>query len=764
MAETIIKTEYSDVMQKSYIDYSMSVITSRAVPDVRDGLKPVQRRVLYAMDQLGLNHDKPHRKSARIVGDTMGKYHPHGDSSIYETLVVMEQDFKKGMALVDGHGNFGSIEGDGAAAMRYTEARLKKFTQEVYLKDLDKDVVDYVPNFDETEKEPEVLPVRVPNVLINGAEGIAVGMTTSIPTHNLVEVINAVEAYMDNEKITTEELMEYLPGPDFPTGGIVINKSELRDIYETGSGKVKIRGKVVFEPGKRKTDKDKLVITEIPYTMIGAGIGKFISDVYDLIETKKTQDVTDVTNESSKEGIRIVLELKKNADIKKLENLLYKKTKLEDTLGVNMLTIADGRPEVLGLKDIIRYNVDFQYQINTRKYNTLLKKEYANKEVQEGLIRACNIIDLIIEILRGCTSQKQAKLCLTTGEIEGIKFKSEESKKDAMKLHFTERQATAILELRLYKLIGLEIEALEKEYEDTLSKIAEYEDILGSKKAMKRTIKKDLEKIKKEYGMPRLTVIEDAEAAVYEEPKFVEQEVVFLMDKFGYSKTIDSAAFERNQEAIYAENKYIFTCMNTEKICIFTDNGNLHQIKVVDIPFTTKFRDKGTPIDNLGNYSSAGEEIIYLCPSGRLDNKKLLFVTKGGMMKLVDSSEFVASKKTIASTKLNDGDALIAICNTDAVVKINPEDENDMTIISSQDVVLQTANGFFLKFPLMEIPEKKKGAVGVRGIKLSADDKLEEVYLIPESADISIDYKGKEVSLKKLKMAKRDTKGTKLRV
>ena len=764
MAETIIKTEYSDVMQKSYIDYSMSVITSRAVPDVRDGLKPVQRRVLYAMDQLGLNHDKPHRKSARIVGDTMGKYHPHGDSSIYETLVVMEQDFKKGMALVDGHGNFGSIEGDGAAAMRYTEARLKKFTQEVYLKDLDKDVVDYVPNFDETEKEPEVLPVRVPNVLINGAEGIAVGMTTSIPTHNLVEVINAVEAYMDNEKITTEELMEYLPGPDFPTGGIVINKSELRDIYETGSGKVKIRGKVVFEPGKRKTDKDKLVITEIPYTMIGAGIGKFISDVYDLIETKKTQDVTDVTNESSKEGIRIVLELKKNADIKKLENLLYKKTKLEDTLGVNMLTIADGRPEVLGLKDIIRYNVDFQYQINTRKYNTLLKKEYANKEVQEGLIRACNIIDLIIEILRGCTSQKQAKLCLTTGEIEGIKFKSEESKKDAMKLHFTERQATAILELRLYKLIGLEIEALEKEYEDTLSKIAEYEDILGSKKAMKRTIKKDLEKIKKEYGMPRLTVIEDAEAAVYEEPKFVEQEVVFLMDKFGYSKTIDPAAFERNQEAIYAENKYIFTCMNTEKICIFTDNGNLHQIKVVDIPFTTKFRDKGTPIDNLGNYSSAGEEIIYLCPSGRLDNKKLLFVTKGGMMKLVDSSEFVASKKTIASTKLNDGDALIAICNTDAVVKINPEDENDMTIISSQVVVLQTSNGFFLKFPLMEIPEKKKGAVGVRGIKLSADDKLEEVYLIPESADISIDYKGKEVSLKKLKMSKRDTKGTKLRV
>ena len=762
MAETILKTEYSDIMQKSYIDYSMSVITARAVPDVRDGLKPVQRRVLYAMDQLGLNYDKPHRKSARIVGDAMGKYHPHGDSSIYETLVVMEQDFKKGMALVDGHGNFGSIEGDGAAAMRYTEARLKKFTQDVYLKDLDKDVVDFVPNFDETEKEPSVLPVRVPNVLINGAEGIAVGMTTSIPTHNLVEVINAVEAYMDKESITTEELMEYLPGPDFPTGGIVINKSDLRDIYETGAGKVKIRGKVVFEPGKKKTDKDKLVITEIPYTMIGAGISKFISDVIDLVETKKTQDIVDVSNESSKEGIRIVLELRKNADVKKLENLLYKKTKLEDTFGVNMLTIANGRPEVLSLKEIIRYNVEFQYEINTRKYTTLLKKEYANKEVKEGLIKACNIIDLIIEILRGSTSLKQAKACLTSGDIEGIKFKSEQSKRDASKLHFTEKQATAILELKLYRLIGLEIEALEKEYEETLARIAEYEEILGNKKAMKKTIKKDLERIKKEYGMPRLTVIEDAEAAVYEEPKFVEQEVVFIMDRFGYAKTIDTATFERNRDAVYSENKYVFNCMNTEKICIFTDNGNLHQIKVLNIPFT-KFRDKGTPIDNLGNYSSAGEEIIYLCPSSQLEGRKYLFVTEKGMVKLVEGSEFVASKKTIAATKLVDNDKVSSIIITDARSMPSEENPEETVIVSNQTIVLQSANGYFIKFPLAEIPEKKKAAAGVRGMKLENNDKIEDVYLIPEGADITIDYKGREVSLKKLKTAKRDGKGTKLR-
>ena len=395
MAEKIIRTEYSEVMQKSYIDYSMSVITARALPDVRDGLKPVQRRVLYAMDQLGLNYDKPHRKSARIVGDTMGKYHPHGDSSIYETLVVLSQDFKKGMALVDGHGNFGSIEGDGAAAMRYTEAKLKKFTQDVYLADLDKNVVDFVPNFDETEKEPEVLPVRVPNLLVNGADGIAVGMTTNIPPHNLSEVVDAVCAYMDNEDITTDELMQLCPGPDFPTGGIVINKSELGAIYETGTGKIKLRGKVVFEPAKNRSEKDKLVITEIPYTMIGANIGKFISDVVSLIETKKTTDIVDISNESSKEGIRIVLELKKSAGVKNLENLLYKKTKLEDTFGVNMLAIVDGRPETLGIKDIIKHHINFQYELATRKYTTLLEKEKANREIKEGLIRACDIIDLI---------------------------------------------------------------------------------------------------------------------------------------------------------------------------------------------------------------------------------------------------------------------------------------------------------------------------------------------------------------------------------
>ena len=820
MAEQILKTEYSDVMQKSYIDYAMSVICARALPDIRDGLKPVQRRVLFAMDELGLNHDKPHRKSARIVGDTMGKYHPHGDSSIYEALVVLEQDFKKGMALVDGHGNFGSIEGDGAAAMRYTEAKLMKFTQEVYLADLDKNVVDFVPNFDETEKEPVVLPVRVPNILINGAEGIAVGMTTNIPTHNLSEVVDAVTAYMDNEDITTEELMSYMPGPDFPTGGLVVNKSELLSIYETGNGKIKLRGKVEFEEGKGRSEKDKLVISEIPYTMIGAGIGKFISDVAELVETKKTSDIVDISNQSSKEGIRIVLELKKGADIENLKNMLYKKTKLEDTFGVNMLAVVDGRPETLGLKAIIEHNIKFQYELATRKYTSLLNKELEQKEIKEGLIKACNIIDLIIEILRGSQSLKDAKACLTKGDTSKIKFKNKESEIYASQLCFTDKQAQAILELRLYKLIGLEILALQKDYENIVNRIAEYEDILNNPASMKKVIKKDLLNIKKNYGVERRTVIEDAEVAVYVEKKIEEQQVMFIMDRFSYAKTIDMAAYERNKEAVHAENKYIFPCMNTDKLCLFTDTGMLHQIKILDLPFV-KFRDKGTPIDNVGNYSSANENIIFIAPAQDIKDRKLLFTTQNGMMKLVDATEFDVTKKTVAATKLAEDDKLLSITVTDAMEKAVAEslsedviepvmlsggfddgfdggmddggfgggfddgfgmdfgfdggmqmqfgleeetaENGEEGIFTNEIVVLQTAKGMFLRFPLREIPEKKKGAIGVRGIKLDKDDYITDVYVLDAGDNLEVDFKGKKVELRKLKTTKRDGKGTKVR-
>ena len=741
----VIRTEYSDVMKKSYIDYAMSVIIARALPDVRDGLKPVQRRTLYDMYELGIRYDRPYRKCARIVGDTMGKYHPHGDSSIYEALVVMAQDFKKGMVLVDGHGNFGSIEGDGAAAMRYTESRLAKITQEAYLADLDKDIVDFVPNFDETEKEPEVLPVRIPNLLVNGAEGIAVGMATSIPTHNLGEVIDAVKAYMRNNEITTEELLTYLKGPDFPTGGIVVNKDDLPSIYETGTGKIKLRGKVEVENGKG--GKKRLVISEIPYTMIGAGIGKFLNDVCALVEAKKTNDIVDISNQSSKEGIRIVLELKKDADIENLKNMLYKKTRLEDTFGVNMLAVADGRPETMGLRQIIEHHVDFQFELMTRKYKTLLAKELAKKEIQEGLIKACDVIDLIIEILRGSKSIKDAKECLIHGTVENITFKTAASKKKAAKLCFTEKQATAILEMRLYKLIGLEIEALMKEHEETLKNIEKYEDILNNYDSMTNVIIDELEGYKKAYARERRTVIENGKEAIYEENRVEEQDVILLLDRFGYAKTVDVATYERNKEAADSENKHIVPCKNTGKVCIFTNTGKMHQVKVSDIPYG-KFRDKSVPIDNLGNYDSAQEEIVYLCAEEELKDAKLLFVTRQSMLKQVAGEEFLVSKRTTAATKLQEADEVVAV----------------IKVLEEQNIVLQTEGGYFLRFLLAEVPEKKKGAVGVRGMKLQKSDRIEQIYLFTDGVDTKGSYQEKEVSLNRLKLNKRDGKGTKTRL
>ncbi len=743
--EQIIRTEYSDVMKKSYIDYAMSVIIARALPDVRDGLKPVQRRVLYDMHELGIRYDKPYRKCARIVGDTMGKYHPHGDSSIYDSLVVMAEDFKKGMILVDGHGNFGSIEGDGAAAMRYTEARLAKLTQEVFLADLDKNVVDFMPNFDETEKEPEVLPVRIPNLLVNGAEGIAVGMATSIPTHNLGEVVDAVVAYMKNNNITTKELMKYVKGPDFPTGGIVVNKDDLLEIYETGVGKIKLRGKVEVE--EMKGGKKRLVISEIPYTMIGAGIGKFLNDVAALVEAKKTTDIVDISNMSSKEGIRIVLELKKDTDVENLKNMLYKKTRLEDTFGVNMLAVADGKPETLGLKGIIEHHVDFQFELATRKYKTLLAKELDKKEIQEGLIKACDVIDLIIEILRGSKNIKDAKACLVHGETENIKFKTKISKKMASMLRFTERQATAILEMRLYKLIGLEIEALQMEHETTLKNIARYEDILNNYDTMSDVIISDLQKVKKEYAGNRRTVVENAKEAVFEEKKIEEHEVVLLMDRFGYTRTVESAVYERNKEAADAESRHILSCMNTGKICIFTSTGKMHQVKVMDVPFGN-FRNKGTPIDNISNFNSSEEQIVYVCDENQLHMGKLMFATKQGMIKQVEANEFLAAKRTIVATKLQDDDELISV----------------QMINEKQHVVLQTVNDYFLRFPSSEVSEKKKSAIGVRGIKLQKNDVLEHVYLFEEGTESKIQYKGKEITLNRLKTAKRDGVGNKQRI
>ena len=745
MAQDIIRTEYSEIMQKSFIDYSMSVILARAVPDVRDGLKPVQRRTLYDMYELKVDYNKPYKKSARIVGDTMGKYHPHGDSSIYEALVVMSQDFKKSLPLVDGHGNFGSIEGDGAAAMRYTEARLAKVAQEVYLGDLDKNVVDFVPNYDETEKEPEVLPVRVPNLLINGSDGIAVGMVTSIPQHNLGEVVDGVIAYMKNPDINTKEMLEIIPGPDFPTGGIVTNKDDLLEIYSTGVGKIKIRGKAEIE--KIKGGKEQIVITEIPYPMIGANIGKFLNDIFALVESKKTNDITDISNQSKGEQMRIVIELRKGSDAQNALNLLYKKTRLEDTFGVNMLAVADGKPETLGIVPIIRHHVNFQYELCTRKYTHLLGKENDKKEIQEGLIKACDVIDLIIEILRGSQDIKQAKACLVDGITAGIKFKSQQSKRDAEQLHFTDRQAQAILDMRLHRLIGLEIEALRADYDETLGKIATYSKILGSRAEMAKVIIKDLQAIKKEYAKERRTVIDNVEEAVVEEKPIEVIDVAVLIDRFAYARVVDMPTYERNKEAAEIESKKIIFCKNVDKLCLFTEKGDMHTVKVLSLPFG-KFRDKGQPIDTAekGSKIDLNKENLLLADSmANIVSKKLLFGTKQSMIKVVDGTEFDVSRKLIAATKLADKDELIC-------VKIIGEGDT---------VVMQSAKDMFLRIQGDTIPAKKKTAVGVRGMKLAKGDELVEIHVLAEGEAKDVKVKDKEISLNRLHIASRDTKGVK---
>ncbi|MBR3637697.1 MAG: DNA topoisomerase, partial [Lachnospiraceae bacterium] len=623
--------------------------------------------------------------------------------------------------------------------------RLQKVTQDAFLADLDKDVIDFIPNFDETEKEPSVLPCKIPNLLINGSEGIAVGMVTAIPPHNVSEVIDATKAFIENPEISTKQLMRHIKGPDFPTGGIVINKDELEEIYESGVGKIRVRGKVETEKGKN--GKTNVVITEIPYPMIGANIAKFLSDVADLYESKKCTDIVDISNQTSKEGIRIVIELKKDADADNFINMLYKKTKLEDTVSVNMLAIANGRPETLGLKGILKHCADFYYECNRRKYTNLLEKANEKKEIQEGLIRACNVIDLIIEILRGSKDRAMAKRCLVEGDTTGIRFKSKESEIMAAMLRFTERQANAILEMRLYKLIGLELDALIKEHEENMANIFRYEDILERHDSMTQVILSDLEQFKKEFGRKRRTVIENAEEAVYEEKKIEEANVYVLMDRFGYVKCVDENTFIKNRETALEEHKFFVLCKNTGKVCLFTDIGQLHTIKVSDIPMG-RIKDKGVPIDNISTYTSKNEQILAFSSKSELNLYRLIFITKMGMCKIVSGGEFDVSRRVIAATKLEDGDSLLSV----AVMK------------EQKNVVLASEDGYFIRFSVDEIPEKKKAAVGVRGIKLSKGALLAGVYYEIPGEATSFMYGDKSVEFAKIKLSKRDGKGTKIRI
>lgn len=732
--EKIIKQEYSDIMKQSYIDYAMSVIIARAVPDIRDGLKPVQRRILYDMgEELGLDYNKPYRKSARIVGDTMGKFHPHGDSSIYDAMVVMAQDFKREIPLVDGHGNFGSIEGDGAAAQRYTESRLQKITQENYLADLDKKVVDYVPNYDETEKEPEVLPVKIPNFLINGSEGIAVGMTTSTPSHNLVEVLKAEEYLMDTPGASIEELMDFVKGPDFPIGGIVANSNDLLEIYKTGTGKIRVQGRVTHEKNRQV---NRLVITEIPYTMIGAGIANFLNDVAMLVDSKQIPDIVDISNQSSKEGIKIVLDLKKNVseeDAEKIKTVLLSKTKLEDTFGVNMLAIANGRPETLTLKSALEYHISFLFEINTRKYTTMLAKEKEKAEVQEGLIKAIDVLDAVIETIRGSRTKTEAKECLMTGNVDNIKYRIAEDKKIAKTFDFTELQADAILDMRLSRLIGLELEALKKENEKTKQNIEKYIKILSDKKYMKKVIKDDLESIIKEYGQPRKTSIKNIEKAVIkkEAPKAFKE--VVLMDKFGYVRAVSDTVYEKNKEAAGSESKWVIPVMSDDKVVFITENGMMHTVPANKIPFG-KFRDKSIPVDNVSTLDTTTDLILYAEAMKAMACEKVvnnyIMVTNFGGVKKLPGIEFNVKSKNTKYIKLKDGE----VCTN--FVKVEE---------SEPEIVLVSEAGRFLRFAAADIPEKKRGAGTVAGIAMKDGEKLSDVFFVwPEDVKKAAEAESEE--------------------
>ena len=748
--DNIIQLDFSEEMKNSYRDYAMSVIVDRALPDVRDGLKPVQRRILYAMKELGLSPDKPHRKSARIVGDTMGKYHPHGDSSIYDALVHMTENYSLNAPLVDGHGNFGSMDGDGAAAMRYTEARLSPAAMTM-LENLEKGLVPFAPNFDDSEKEPRVLPAMMPNLLINGTTGIAVGMATNIPPHNPGEVIDAVIAYMDRPGISVDKLMDYVPAPDFPTGGIIVNASEMREIYERGEGRIRLRARTEVEKGDN--GRKNIVITEIPYTISG-NKAKLVENLASLSREKVFDEIYDVRDESSKEGVRIVIEVKKDRDIENLLNGLYKKTQMEDTYSVNLLAIkpssdesSSGQPKVFNLKSMIEEFVLFQEDLYTREHQFLLEKAKKRLEIVEGLMKATDVIDLIIEILRGSSSVKQAKGCLIEGITDGIKFKSPESERQAKKLLFTENQADAILAMPLSKLIGLEILKLHEENDELLASIAGYEKVLSDVRELYKVIKARLREYKKKFATARRTMLTDATAGAYVE-KVVVEDIYICIDRFGYTRAVDAAAFARVGEDVKKDFSCTVKVKNTDKLCIFTNTGSMHQVRVDKIP-RCRIKDKGTLIHSLCKMDNQDEGLLYVGFEDLFESM-LMFTTKSGYIKLVSGAEFDTARLQVAATKLDAGDELIDVSMLTA----------SEVLAGTKKVILLTDRGLSLGFPVGEVSEFKKTSRGVRAISLDKDDFLVFATAVEPSAETFV-FNGRTLNARRVRNRKRAARGQK---
>lgn len=740
--ENIIEISYEDEMKQSYIDYSMSVILSRAVPDVRDGLKPVQRRIIYDMKKLGLYPDKPHRKSARVVGDTMGRFHPHGDSSIYDAMTVLSRWYGTTEPLVDGQGNFGSIEGDSPAAMRYTEAKLTNYSKDVLLDDLDNDVVDFIPNYDDEELEPEVLPSKLPNLLINGSEGIAVGMATSIPTHNINEVIDTTVYLLSHPNASVEKLLSILNGPDFSTGGIIGNSDELLEMYKTGQGKICVRGKIEYETAKR--GQEKLVVTEIPCTMVGGAVGRFLQTSEQLMLDGTLSDVTSISNQSTSDKVRFVFSLKKGADKKYIESILYNKTELEGTLSFNFLAINKNEPILYNLKTMLEDYIQFQYEVYTRKYTNLLNKELKKKEITEGLVKAMDLIDVIYEIVRVSKNSKLAKDVLMTGKLNGIKLKTKSFEKIVKDFNFTKLQADEIMSTKLADLSSLEVNELNKKYNDILKNISLYENILSDEKEMRKIIRKELLSFKKIYGRPRRTELTNEEVKLIKKEK-PEVDLICLIDRFAYAKVVPLNLYERYKDIADEENKYIIPLTSKEKIVIFTDVGNAHLIKAKDFP-NVKVKDKGQPLDNISNYVSSKERIVGVFTIKDNDDSELLFVSSDGYIKHVSIKEFNLSNRTVIATKLTAGAML------SSVIKY---EEND------KHIVLGTNDHYYIRFKADEVPSQKRGARGSIGIKLNKKAICNFVELVDAKGD-SINIKENVVPVSSIKLTKRGVKGANL--
>ena len=717
MSNRITDVKLTSQMRNSFLDYAMSVIVSRALPDVRDGLKPVQRRILYGMNELGVTPDKPYKKSARIVGDVMGKFHPHGDSSIYEGLVRMAQDFSYRYMLVDGHGNFGSVDGDGAAAMRYTEARMSKIAVEM-LRDINKDTVDFQDNYDGTEKEPTVLPARFPNLLVNGASGIAVGMATNIPTHNLGEVISAIHVLMNNPDATTEDLMKVLPGPDFPTGGVVLGKSGIRKAYETGKGTIIVRAKVDIE--ETKTGRQQIIVHEIPYMVNKA---KLIERIAELAREKEIDGITDVNDETDREGMRIVIDVRRDASAEVILNNLYKMTMMQTTFNFNMLAIVKGAPKILSLKEILTYYLEHQEEVVRRRTEFELKKAESRAHIVEGLRIALDHIDEIIKIIRQSQTSEVAKSELMSN------------------YGLSDRQAQAILDMRLVRLTGLEREKIEAEYKKLMEAIADYKDILAHRERIQQIIYDELKEIQRRFGNARRTELQVGDITNLEDEDLIEQQdIVVTLTHNGYIKRLPVDEFKSQNRGgrgvkgmgVHSDDfiEHLISSSTHDMLLFFTNSGKVFSMKGYEIPEYGRSA-QGIPIINLLGIDAKEKinAVINVSNTAEEDaDRDLFFVTKQGVVKRTAVEEFKNIRSNgLKAINLHDGDELIA-------VEIIDHDQN---------MIIGTHEGYAVSFSASAVRSMGRAAAGVRGVRLrDGDFVIGAGQLNPDSRVLVISEKG----------------------